>query len=188
MERIYRIELPRRAVAVRRRARRRCCGALTADIFGAAPARRARRAAGSARGLRVLAPVRPSKIVCVGLNYRDHAAETGKAAAGRAAHLHQAVDRRDRSGRSDPAAARRRPRRSRGRARRRHRPPRAPRAARAGVGVRARPHLRERRDGPRSAEEGLAVHARARASTRSRRSARASRRGSTASRAASRAG
>jgi 2,4-didehydro-3-deoxy-L-rhamnonate hydrolase len=31
-------------------------------------------------GLRLLAPVpRPGKIVCVGLNYRDHAAETGKA-------------------------------------------------------------------------------------------------------------
>jgi 2-keto-4-pentenoate hydratase/2-oxohepta-3-ene-1,7-dioic acid hydratase in catechol pathway len=31
-----------------------------------------------AAGLRVLAPVTPSKIVCVGLNYRDHALETGK--------------------------------------------------------------------------------------------------------------
>ena len=31
-----------------------------------------------APGLRVLAPVMPSKIVCVGLNYKDHAAETGK--------------------------------------------------------------------------------------------------------------
>ena len=30
-------------------------------------------------GARVLAPVRPSKIVCVGLNYRDHAAEVKKA-------------------------------------------------------------------------------------------------------------
>jgi 2-keto-4-pentenoate hydratase/2-oxohepta-3-ene-1,7-dioic acid hydratase in catechol pathway len=29
-------------------------------------------------GLRVLAPVRPSKIVCVGLNYRQHAAEVNK--------------------------------------------------------------------------------------------------------------
>lgn len=28
--------------------------------------------------LRILAPVRPSKIVCVGLNYKDHAAEQGK--------------------------------------------------------------------------------------------------------------
>jgi 2-keto-4-pentenoate hydratase/2-oxohepta-3-ene-1,7-dioic acid hydratase in catechol pathway len=31
-----------------------------------------------APGLRLLAPVSPSKIVCVGLNYKDHAAETGK--------------------------------------------------------------------------------------------------------------
>jgi 2-keto-4-pentenoate hydratase/2-oxohepta-3-ene-1,7-dioic acid hydratase in catechol pathway len=30
-------------------------------------------------GASLLAPVRPSKIVCVGLNYRDHAAEVGKA-------------------------------------------------------------------------------------------------------------
>jgi 2-keto-4-pentenoate hydratase/2-oxohepta-3-ene-1,7-dioic acid hydratase in catechol pathway len=28
--------------------------------------------------LKILAPVRPSKIVCVGLNYKDHAAEQGK--------------------------------------------------------------------------------------------------------------
>ncbi len=31
-----------------------------------------------APGVRLLAPVKPGKIVCVGLNYRDHAAETGK--------------------------------------------------------------------------------------------------------------
>ncbi|HZT77781.1 MAG TPA: fumarylacetoacetate hydrolase family protein [Vicinamibacterales bacterium] len=30
-------------------------------------------------GLRLLAPVTPSKIVCVGLNYKDHAGEVGKA-------------------------------------------------------------------------------------------------------------
>src|SRR5687768_5265188 len=34
---------------------------------------------GGLSGARVLAPVRPSKIVCVGLNYRDHALEVGKA-------------------------------------------------------------------------------------------------------------
>ena len=34
---------------------------------------------GSATALRLLPPVRPSKIVCVGLNYKDHAAEQGKA-------------------------------------------------------------------------------------------------------------
>jgi len=34
---------------------------------------------GGLAGVTLLAPVRPSKIVCVGLNYRDHAAEQGKA-------------------------------------------------------------------------------------------------------------
>jgi 2-keto-4-pentenoate hydratase/2-oxohepta-3-ene-1,7-dioic acid hydratase in catechol pathway len=34
---------------------------------------------GGLAGVSVLAPVRPSKIVCVGLNYKDHAAEQGKA-------------------------------------------------------------------------------------------------------------
>ncbi|MDX3231768.1 fumarylacetoacetate hydrolase family protein [Streptomyces sp. ME19-01-6] len=37
-----------------------------------------------ADGLRIAAPVaRPGKVVCVGLNYRDHAAETGAAIPGR---------------------------------------------------------------------------------------------------------
>src|SRR6202048_1368220 len=49
----------------------------TGDIFGnrsaGAPVR------GGLDGVRVLAPVTPSKIVCVGLNYKDHAAETGQA-------------------------------------------------------------------------------------------------------------
>ena len=34
---------------------------------------------GGLRGAKVLAPVMPSKIVCVGLNYKNHAAEMGKA-------------------------------------------------------------------------------------------------------------
>ena len=34
---------------------------------------------GGLAGVRMLAPVRPSKIVCVGLNYKDHAGEVGKA-------------------------------------------------------------------------------------------------------------
>ena len=33
----------------------------------------------SAEGLTILAPVEPSKIVCIGLNYKDHAAEQNKA-------------------------------------------------------------------------------------------------------------
>jgi len=32
-----------------------------------------------AKGLKTLTPVAPSKIICVGLNYADHACETGKA-------------------------------------------------------------------------------------------------------------
>ena len=32
----------------------------------------------SSEGIRLLAPVTPSKIVCVGLNYKDHAAEQNK--------------------------------------------------------------------------------------------------------------
>ncbi|MSO45441.1 MAG: FAA hydrolase family protein [Acidobacteria bacterium] len=47
------------------------------DIFGGyslgTPVR------GGLGGVTLLAPVRPSKIVCVGLNYKDHAAEVGKA-------------------------------------------------------------------------------------------------------------
>ena len=34
---------------------------------------------GGLAGLKLLAPVRPSKMVCVGLNYKDHAAEQKKA-------------------------------------------------------------------------------------------------------------
>ena len=34
---------------------------------------------GGLAGVTLLAPVRPSKVVCVGLNYKDHAAEQGKA-------------------------------------------------------------------------------------------------------------
>src|SRR5688572_16251640 len=33
---------------------------------------------GGLAGVRILAPVRPSKMVCVGLNYKDHAAEMKK--------------------------------------------------------------------------------------------------------------
>ncbi len=50
--------------------------AASGDIFGGyglGP-----RVLGGLDALRLLAPVRPSKIVCVGLNYKDHAAEVGK--------------------------------------------------------------------------------------------------------------
>jgi len=47
------------------------------DLFGGCEPGPA--VAGGLSAVRVLAPVRPSKIVCVGLNYRDHAAEVKKA-------------------------------------------------------------------------------------------------------------
>jgi 2-keto-4-pentenoate hydratase/2-oxohepta-3-ene-1,7-dioic acid hydratase in catechol pathway len=49
---------------------------LEGEIFG--PWREGAPIAGGLTGLRLLAPVMPSKIVCVGLNYKDHAAEQGK--------------------------------------------------------------------------------------------------------------
>jgi 2-keto-4-pentenoate hydratase/2-oxohepta-3-ene-1,7-dioic acid hydratase in catechol pathway len=49
---------------------------LEGDLFGRHSAGAA--VAGGLAGLTVLAPVLPSKIVCVGLNYKDHAAEQGK--------------------------------------------------------------------------------------------------------------
>jgi 2-keto-4-pentenoate hydratase/2-oxohepta-3-ene-1,7-dioic acid hydratase in catechol pathway len=50
---------------------------LSGDLFGRYSPGAA--IAGSAAALRLLPPVKPSKIVCVGLNYKDHAAEQGKA-------------------------------------------------------------------------------------------------------------
>jgi 2-keto-4-pentenoate hydratase/2-oxohepta-3-ene-1,7-dioic acid hydratase in catechol pathway len=78
MERIYRVQaegepfyaVDRGGSILRARLRGR-------DLFGGYTADEP--LAGGLRGLRVLAPVRPSKIVCVGLNYRDHAAEVAKA-------------------------------------------------------------------------------------------------------------
>lgn len=52
--------------------------ALTGDIFGAHSLGATVPGGIGAADVRVLAPVRPSKIVCVGLNYRNHALETGK--------------------------------------------------------------------------------------------------------------
>jgi 2-keto-4-pentenoate hydratase/2-oxohepta-3-ene-1,7-dioic acid hydratase in catechol pathway len=51
---------------------------LDGDVFGTYTAGAPIPGGLAAPGLRVLAPVMPSKIVCVGLNYKDHAAETGK--------------------------------------------------------------------------------------------------------------
>jgi 2-keto-4-pentenoate hydratase/2-oxohepta-3-ene-1,7-dioic acid hydratase in catechol pathway len=51
---------------------------VSGDVFGRYTVGAAIPGGLGAAGLRVLAPVTPSKIVCVGLNYKDHAAETGK--------------------------------------------------------------------------------------------------------------
>ena len=75
MERIYRVQQDHETFyAVERDGELRRA---TGDIFGnrsaGAPVE------GGLDRVRVLAPVMPSKIVCVGLNYKDHAAETGQA-------------------------------------------------------------------------------------------------------------
>lgn len=77
MERIYRVEwqgAPRYAVE-----RDGVLERVDGDLFGPRAVGAPIEGGLKAPGLRVLAPVRPSKIVCVGLNYKDHAAETGKA-------------------------------------------------------------------------------------------------------------
>ena len=77
MDRLYRIEYQGTAqYAVEREGTLHRVGG---DIFGSWTAGDAIVGGLSATGLRVLAPVKPSKVVCVGLNYKDHAAESGKA-------------------------------------------------------------------------------------------------------------
>ena len=66
----------------------------------------------------------PQKIVCVGLNYRDHAEEQGVDAAGAAAALREVAEHADRLGRGDPHPGDLQEPRLRGRARRRDRPAR----------------------------------------------------------------
>jgi 2-keto-4-pentenoate hydratase/2-oxohepta-3-ene-1,7-dioic acid hydratase in catechol pathway len=77
VDRIYRIALDGETFYVVERSGEVRRAALSgADIFNGyslgAPLR------DGLRGAKVLAPVPPSKIVCVGLNYKDHAAEVGK--------------------------------------------------------------------------------------------------------------
>src|SRR5258706_10895991 len=57
---------------------------ITGDLLAGADLDRVRAAldggglpALDAEGLRIGPPIRPGKVVCIGLNYRDHAAETG---------------------------------------------------------------------------------------------------------------
>ncbi len=75
MERIYRVKKDSDTFYVVERdgVVRRAAGELHAGLTPGEPL------AGGLTGLTLLPPVMPSKIVCVGLNYKDHAAETGKA-------------------------------------------------------------------------------------------------------------
>ena len=75
MERIYRaVQGGETFYAVERDGElRRASGDPFTSLTTAAPV------PGGLGGLTLLAPVRPSKIVCVGLNYKDHAGEVGKA-------------------------------------------------------------------------------------------------------------
>ena len=76
MERLYRVEYERAVqYAVERDG---VLAVLVGDPFDGYSTGRPIPGGLDAVGLRVLAPVKPSKIVCVGLNYRDHALESGK--------------------------------------------------------------------------------------------------------------
>jgi len=74
MERVFRIRHDGETIhAVERDGElRRASGDLLAGLSIGAPIR------GGLNAVTVLTPVTPSKIVCVGLNYKDHAAEQGK--------------------------------------------------------------------------------------------------------------
>ena len=111
--------------------------------------------------VRLLAPVTPSKIVAIGLNYKDHAAERGKPVPAEPLMFLKppVVGDRARGDHRDPGLGG--PRRPRGGDGDRHRPHR-PATSRTPPPA-ARPHprrgLRERRDRPRAAGQGRAVHA-----------------------------
>ena len=89
------------------------------------------------------------KMVCIGLNYTDHAEEVGMALAEGADGLHQGAQRGVRPGRCDHPAARRNEARLRVRAGRGHRPGRAQRGRGQGAGARRRLLHRQRRLGAR---------------------------------------
>src|SRR3981081_3105705 len=75
MDRIYRVTQDGETFAAVERGGelRRAGGNPFPWLAGGAPVR------GGLAGVPLHAPVTPSKIVCVGLNYKDHAAEQGKA-------------------------------------------------------------------------------------------------------------
>src|SRR4051812_41904163 len=76
MDCIYRVE--HQGAITHAIARNGSLYALSGDVFGTYSAGAEISGGLKAPGLRTLPPVTPSKIVCVGLNYKDHAAETGK--------------------------------------------------------------------------------------------------------------
>ena len=120
---------------------------------------------------------RPGKIICVGLNYRDHAAETGRRAAGAPAPLREVAERADRAGRADRAArADRREGRLRGRARRRDRHAREARLARERARGGPRLRLLQRRGARATSSAATASGRAASRPTRSARSGRCRRR------------
>ena len=81
MDRLYRIEHQGTVghALVPDGARNGVLHTLSGDPFGSYTAGAEIAGGLKASGLRLLPPVMPSKIVCVGLNYKDHAAETGLA-------------------------------------------------------------------------------------------------------------
>jgi 2-keto-4-pentenoate hydratase/2-oxohepta-3-ene-1,7-dioic acid hydratase in catechol pathway len=76
MDRLYRIRLTPAAAASYAIERDGALLTLTGDVFGAYGA--GAPVAGGLQAVTLLPPVQPSKIVCVGLNYKDHAAEQDK--------------------------------------------------------------------------------------------------------------
>ncbi len=113
--------------------------------------------------VRLLAPVPdPRKIICVGLNYRDHAAESGVPAPEEPVLFSKFPSALIGHGRVDRLAPRQQRGRLRGRAGGRHRPGRAAHPPRARPGARRRLRGRPRRLGPRLAAQqaGQAVDGR----------------------------
>ena len=121
-------------------------------------------------------PSCPRKLICIGLNYRDHAEESELDIPDGPGHLRQVDDLADRPRRDDRDPARGDAPRLRGRARGRDRRAGLPRHGRRGARGRGRLHLLPRRlRAPRAARDAAAASSRtARASTRSGRSAPAS--------------
>ncbi len=133
-----------------------------------------------AEGVQFLAPVSPSKVVCVGLNYKDHAAEQNKPLPEEPLLFIKpstAIIGPDAAIRSADVG---RPHRPRSRARHRHRQAGIARADEPGQRLHSRPHRRSTTSPRAICRTRRASTRAARGSTRLRRSGRASPSGSTA--------